>query len=267
MTLLDAPRTAARGATTVRDLAAVLSAPATAAEDEAPASPEPSFDALRARLQSWLREWDTQRLPAFEQARSIAPAGDRPTSLRAAPTRTDGAVRLTASLYDPPSRDGDPLSWTRNWVTAVVLPTAPVDGRVFYRFRVGSRLVLDGRAETALVSTSVHVGVVADAASGSPFDVPGFANPTLRPLVGVAAREDVDAQAEQDIEGSIAVRAGDSPVIGIVVGADIVFRDGWMRLHEGSGLWVGAADRGPTGSVEVRFAPDALLDLFGGAGA
>ena len=69
-----------------------------------------------------------------------------------------------------------------------------------------------------------------------------------------------------DIEGSIAVRAGESPVIGIVVGADIVFRDGWMRVHEGSGLWVGAADRGPTGSVEVRFAPDALLDLFGDAG-
>ncbi|MRX42301.1 hypothetical protein [Agromyces kandeliae] len=265
MTLLDAPRTAARGATTVRDLAAVLAAPATA-EDAAPSSPEPTFDALRARLQSWLREWDTQRLPAFEQARSVAPAGDRPSSLRAAPTRTDGAVRITASLYDPPSRGGDPLAWTRNWVTAVVLPTAPADGRVFYRFRVGSRLVLDGRAETALVSTSVHVGVVSDAASGSPFDVPGFATPTARPLVGVTAREDVDAQAEQDVEGSIAVRAGESPVIGIVVGADVVFRDGWMRVHEGSGLWVGAADRGPTGSVEVRFAPDALLDLFGDTG-
>ncbi|MFC9917559.1 hypothetical protein [Agromyces binzhouensis] len=265
MTLLDAPRTAARGATTVRDLAALLATPATV-EDEAPASPEPTFDALRSRLQSWLREWDTQRLPAFEQARSVAPAGERPTSLRAAPTRTDGAVRITASLYDPPSRGGDPLAWTRNWVTAVVLPTAPADGRVFYRFRVGSRLVLDGRAETALVSTSVHVGVVADAATGSPFDVPGFATPALRPLVGVTAREDVDAHAEQDIEGSIAVRAGESPVIGIVVGTDIVFRDGWMRVHEGSGLWVGAADRGPTGSVEVRFAPDALLDLFGDTG-
>ncbi|RXZ43306.1 hypothetical protein, partial [Agromyces binzhouensis] len=89
MTLLDAPRTAARGATTVRDLAALLATPATV-EDEAPASPEPTFDALRSRLQSWLREWDTQRLPAFEQARSVAPAGERPTSLRAAPTRTDG---------------------------------------------------------------------------------------------------------------------------------------------------------------------------------
>ncbi|GAA2043421.1 hypothetical protein GCM10009819_32560 [Agromyces tropicus] len=263
MTLLDAPRTAARGATTVRDLAAVLDAPA--ADDESTASPEPSFDALRARLQAWLREWDTQRLPAFEQARSITPAGERHSSLRAAATRTDGAVRITASLYDPPSRDGDALAWTRNWVSAVVLPAAPADGRVFYRFRVGSRLVLDGRAETALVSTSVHVGVVPDAAEGSPFDAPGFGTP-VRPLVGVTAREDVDARAEQDIEGSIAVRAGEAPVIGVVVGADVVFRDGWMRLHEGSSLWVGAASGGPTGSIEVRFAPDALLDLFGEAG-
>ncbi|MCK8608586.1 hypothetical protein [Agromyces sp. C10] len=261
MTMLDAPRSADR-ALPARDLAAVLTAPPT---DAAPET-GPDFDALRARLQAWLREWDTQRLPAFEQARTVTPAGERHSSLRSAPTRTDGAVRITASLYDAPNRQGEPLAWSRNWASAVVLPTAPADGRVFYRFRVGSRLVLDGRAETALASTSVHVGVVPDAASASPFDAPGFATPVVRPLVGVEAREDVDARAEHDVEGSIAVRAGQSPVLGIVFGADVVFRDGWMRVHEGSGLWVGTAGGGPTGSVEIRFAPDALLDLFGEAG-
>ncbi|BDZ53829.1 hypothetical protein [Agromyces marinus] len=265
MTLLDAPRTA-RGTTTVRDLAAVLDAAPEIVEraETASADPGPTFDELRSHLQAWLREWDTQRLPAFEQARSIAPAGDRPVSLRSAPTRTDGAVRITASLYDPPNRSGDALAWTRNWVSAVVLPQAPTDGRVYYRFRVGARLVLDGQADTALVSTEVRVGVVPDATAGSPFDAPGFADP-IRPLVGVSAREDVDARAEQTVEGSVAVRAGESPVIGIVVGADVVFRDGWMRLHEGSSLWVGSADGGPTGSIEVRFASDALLDLLGGS--
>lgn len=261
MTMLDAPRTADRGRP-ARDLAAVLDAPPT----EAPAETGPDFDALRARLQAWLREWDTQRLPAFEQARTVSPDGERHSPLRSAPTRTDGAVRITSSLYDPPNRQGGTLAWSRNWASAVVLPAAPADGRVFYRFRVGSRLVLDGRAETALASTSVHVGVVADAASASPFDAPGFATPAVRPLVGVEAREDVDARAEHDVEGSIAVRSGQSPVLGIVFGADIVFRDGWMRVHEGSGLWVGAAGGGPTGSVEIRFVPDALLDLFGDAG-
>jgi hypothetical protein len=261
MTMLDAPRAADR-ALPARDLAAVLDAPPT----EPAAEAGPDFDALRARLQAWLREWDTQRLPAFEQARTVSPDGERHSSLRSAPTRTDGAVRLTASLYDAPNRQGGALAWSRNWATAVVLPAAPADGRVFYRFRVGSRLVLDGRAETALASTSVHVGVVPDAASASPFDAPGFATPVARPLVGVEAREDVDARAEHDLEGSIAVRAGQSPVIGIVFGADVVVRDGWMRVHEGSGLWVGASGGGPTGSIEIRFAPDALLDLFGEAG-
>lgn len=261
MTMLDVPRTADRGLP-ARDLAAVLDAPPT----DAATQTGPAFDELRARLQSWLREWDTQRLPAFEQARTIAPDGERHSSLRSAPTRTDGAVRITASLYDPPSRTGGPLAWSRHWASAVVLPAAPADGRVFYRFRVGSRLVLDGRAETALASTSVHVGVVPDSASASPFDAPGFATPVARPLVGVEAREDVDARAEHDVEGSIEVRAGQSPVLGVVFGADVVFRDGWMRVHEGSGLWVGASGGGPTGSVEIRFAPGALLDLFGEAG-
>ncbi|MBM7504072.1 hypothetical protein ACFPER_11340 [Agromyces aurantiacus] len=264
MTLLDSPRNAPAAAVLpARDLVAALAAPPA---DEASIDAGPGFDVLRGRLQAWLREWDTQRLPAFEQARTIMPDGERHSALRSAATRADGAVRLTASLYDPPNRQGDALSWSRSWVSAAVLPAAPTDGRLFYRFRAGSRLVLDGRAETALASTSVHVGVTADAATSSPFDAPGFATPVVRPLVGVEARDDVDARAEHDIEGSLDVRAGDSPAIAVVLGADVVFRDGWMRVHEGSGLWVGAAGGGPTGSIEVRFAPSALLELFGEAG-
>ena len=263
MTLLDTPRTADRAALSTRDLAAALEAQTA---DETIADAGPGFDQLRGRLQAWLREWDVQRLPAFEQARTVSPDGERHSALRSGATRADGAVRITASLYDPPNRFGDALAWSRNWVSAAVLPAAPADGRLFYRFRAGSRLVLDGRAETALASTSVHVGVTADVATMSPFDAPGFATPVVRPLVGVEAREDVDARAEHDIEGSIDVRAGDSPAIAVVFGADVVFRDGWMRVHEGSGLWVGSAGGGPTGSIEVRFAPAALLDLFGEAG-
>lgn len=263
MTLLDSPRTAGPAVLSSRDLLAALDTPPVE-EPQAPTAP--SFDELRANLQSWLREWDTQRLPAFEQARTVMPEGERTSALRSGPTRADGAVRITASLYDAPNRQGEAFAWSRNWVTAAVLPAAPVDGRLYYRFRAGSRLVLDGRAETALASTSVHVGVTADAATSSPFDAPGFGTPVCRPLVGVEAREDVDARAEHDIEGAIDLRAGDSPAIAIVLGADIVFRDGWMRVHEGSGLWIGSAGGGPTGSIEVRFAPSALLDLFGDAG-
>jgi hypothetical protein len=263
MTLLDTPRTADRAALSARDLAAALDTPP---GDDARVAAAPGFDELRGRLQTWLREWDTQRLPAFEQARTVTPDGERTSALRSAATRADGAVRITASLYDAPNRQGDALAWSRHWVSAAVLPAAPVDGRLFYRFRAGSRLVLDGRAETALASTSVHVGVTANAATSSPFDAPGFGTPVCRPLVGVEAREDVDARTEHDIEGSIDLRAGDGPAIAIVLGADVVFRDGWMRVHEGSGLWVGSAGGGPTGSIEVRFAPTALLDLFGEAG-
>ncbi len=263
MTLLDSPRTAGPAVLSSRDLLAALDTPPV---EEAQAPTAPNFDELRANLQSWLREWDTQRLPAFEQARTVMPEGERTSALRSAPTRADGAVRITASLYDAPNRQGDAFAWSRNWVTAAVMPAAPVDGRLYYRFRAGSRLVLDGRAETALASTSIHVGVTADAATSSPFDAPGFGTPVCRPLVGVEAREDVDARAEHDIEGAIDLRAGDSPAIAIVLGADIVFRDGWMRVHEGSGLWIGSAGGGPTGSIEVRFAPSALLDLFGDAG-
>ncbi|MFE5672366.1 hypothetical protein ACFQ58_12270 [Agromyces sp. NPDC056523] len=263
MTLLDSPRTAGPAVLSSRDLVAALDTPPV---DDAPSASAPGFDQLRSRLQTWLREWDTQRLPAFEQARTVSPDGERTSALRSAPARADGAVRITASLYDAPNRQGDALAWSRHWVSAAVLPAAPVDGRLFYRFRAGSRLVLDGHAETALASTSVHVGVSADAATSSPFDAPGFGTPVCRPLVGVEAREDVDARAEHDIEGSIDLRAGDTPAIAIVLGADVVFRDGWMRVHEGSGLWIGSAGGGPTGSVEVRFAPSALLDLFGQAG-
>ena len=263
MTLLDSPRTAGPAVLSSRDLLAALDTPPV---EEAQVPTAPSFDELRARLQAWLREWDTQRLPAFEQARTVMPDGERTSALRSAPTRADGAVRITASLYDAPNRQGEAFTWSRNWVTAAVMPAAPVDGRLYYRFRAGSRLVLDGRAETALASTSVHVGVTADAATSSPFDAPGFGTPVCRPLVGVEAREDVDARAEHDIEGAIDLRAGDSPAIAIVLGADLVFRDGWMRVHEGSGLWIGSAGGGPTGSIEVRFAPSALLDLFGDAG-
>jgi hypothetical protein len=263
MTLLDTPRTADRAVLSARDLAAALETPPV---DDARVAAAPGFDELRGRLQTWLREWDTQRLPAFEQARTVTPAGERTSALRSAATRADGAIRITASLYDAPNRQGDALAWSRHWVSAAVLPAAPVDGRLFYRFRAGSRLVLDGRAETALASTSVHVGVTANAATSSPFDAPGFGTPVCRPLVGVEAREDVDARTEHDIEGSIDLRAGDAPAIAIVLGADVVFRDGWMRVHEGSGLWVGSAGGGPTGSIEVRFAPTALLDLFGEAG-
>ncbi|WP_353829241.1 hypothetical protein [Agromyces sp. SYSU T0242] len=262
MTMLDTPRSRTRGATPLRDLAGVLGAPDHDSIDAPP--PGPDFDALRARIQAWVREWDTQRLPAFEPARSVAPAGERHSSLRAAPTRADGSVRLSASLYDPPSRGGEALAWTRDWATAAVLPPAPADGRLFYRFRAGGRLVLDGRADTALASTRVHVGVSPDVGAAGPFDAPEFIVPVVRPLVGVAAGEDVDARAEHEFEGSVAVRAGMSPVVGIVLGADVVFRDGWMRLHEGSSLWAGAPGSGPTGSIEVRFAPDALLELFGG---
>ncbi len=88
------------------------------------------------------------------------------------PTQPDGAVRVTASLYDPPNRDGGPLNWSRNWASLAVLPPARDAGRLYYRFRVSSRLVLDGQASMSLVSTSVNFGIVADAAKSSPFEPP-----------------------------------------------------------------------------------------------
>jgi len=237
--------------------------------DASPAGPSrnglgDSFDRVQSGIQAWLRTWEPQRLPAFTAVRDVMPDSDRGrSSLRAAPTRPDGAVRFTASVYDGPTREGGPLSWSRNWATLAVLPAARESGRLFYRFRVSSRLVLDGQASMSLMSTSVNFGIVADAAKASPFDTPGFATPIARPLVGVQAREDADAQASQVFEGSIAVRQGDTPAMAFVLGADLLFDQGWVRVHEGSSTWIGSTEPGASGTVEFRYAPAAMLRLLG----
>ncbi len=223
-----------------------------------------SFDRIQAGIQGWLRHWEPQRLPAFTAVRDVMPESSRGRSeLQAAPTRDDGAVRVTAALYDPPNRAGGPLNWSRNWASVAVLPPAREAGRLYYRFSVSSRLVLDGQAALSLASTSVNFGVVADAAKASPFETPGFATPIVRPLVGVQCREDQDAQASQVFEGSIAVRQGDSPAMAFVIGTDLLFEDGWVRVHEGSSTWIGPAGAGASGTVEFRYAPAAILRLLG----
>ena len=236
------------------------------ASDDAPASRAgfgDSFDRIQAGIQGWLRHWEPQHLPAFTAVRDEMPESDRGRSaLQAAPTKPDGAVRVTAALYDPPNRDGGPLSWSRNWASVAVLPPAREAGRLYYRFSVSSRLVLDGQAALSLASTSVNFGVVADAAKASPFEAPGFASPIARPLVGVQCREDQDAQASQVFEGSIAVRQGDTPAMAFVIGTDLLFEDGWVRVHEGSSTWIGPAGPGASGTVEFRYAPAAMLRLL-----
>jgi hypothetical protein len=223
-----------------------------------------SFDRIQAGIQGWLRHWEPQRLPAFTAVRDVMPASSRGRSeLQAAPTRDDGAVRVTASLYDPPNREGDPLNWSRNWASVAVLPPAREAGRLYYRFSVSSRLVLDGQAALSLASTSVNFGVVADAAKASPFETAGFATPITRPLVGVQCREEQDAQASQVFEGSIAVGRGDTPAMAFVIGTDLLFQDGWVRVHEGSSTWIGPAGPGASGTVEFRYAPAAMLRLLG----
>lgn len=221
------------------------------------------FDDVGRRMRAWLRHWKPVALPAFEAVRDRFPESERHSSLKCAEPRADGAVRVTASLYDPPTRTGAPLAWSRNWVSTVTLPRVTEPGRLHYRFSVGSRLVLDGQAETSLVSTSLNFGIVADAATASPFDAPGFATPIARPLVAVQCREDADADSVQEFEGSIDVEAGDTPAIAFVIGTDVLFRDGWVRVHEGSSSWVGPAGAGATGTIETRFTPAALLAMFG----
>ncbi|MFD4423159.1 hypothetical protein ACFWN7_16865 [Agromyces sp. NPDC058484] len=238
------------------------------AADDAPATSRTgfgdSFDRIQAGIQGWLRHWEPQRLPAFTAVRDAMPASSRGRSeLQASPTRDDGAVRVTASVYDGPNRDGGPLSWSRNWASVAVLPPAREAGRLYYRFSVSSRLVLDGQAALSLASTSVNFGIVADAAKASPFETTGFATPIARPLVGVQCREDQDAQASQVFEGSIAVRQGDTPAMAFVIGTDLLFEDGWVRVHEGSSTWIGSAGPGASGTVEFRYAPAAMLRLLG----
>ncbi|QAY74641.1 hypothetical protein ET445_16200 [Agromyces protaetiae] len=222
-----------------------------------------AFSPVQDRIRDWLRRWDAVALPAFEPVRDIHPDDERRSSMQTVPGRADGAARVTASFYDPPTRQGEARVWSRNWLSAVVLPKATEAGRLHFRFGVGSRLVLDGQSETGLVSTSVHLGVVADAASASPLDAPGFHTPIARPLVAVPFREDADADASQTFEGSIDLQAGDAPAFAFVLGTDVVFREGWARIHEGSSTWVGPAGAGPTGAFEVRFTPADLLARFG----
>ncbi|GAA1750110.1 hypothetical protein [Agromyces humatus] len=241
------------------------------AEDGAGATPSSprnglgnSFDRIQAGIQGWLRHWEPQRLPAFTAVRDEMPESDRGRSaLRAAPTQPDGAVRITAALYDPPNREGAPLSWSRNWASVAVLPAARDAGRLYYRFRVSSRLVLDGQASLSLASTSVNFGIVPDAAKASPFETPGFATPIIRPLVGVQCREDQDASASQVFEGSIAVRQGDTPAMAFVIGTDLLFQQGWVRVHEGSSTWIGTPEPGASGTIEFRYAPAAMLRVLG----
>ena len=92
---------------------------------------------------------------------------------------------------------------------------------------------------------------------------PGFATPIARPLVGVQAREDQDASASQVFEGSIAVRQGDTPAMAFVIGTDLLFDNGWVRVHEGSSTWIGPSEPGASGTVEFRYAPAAMLRLLG----
>lgn len=260
MTLIDAAATQTPFAEPKRDLIAALDTGSITVRETLPTETlGDGFDPVQARLRDWLRSWHPQRVPAFEPVRDTSPDGQRRSALKTAPTRGDGAVRVTASLYDPPTREGAPLAWSRNWVSVAVLPQAPEAGRVYYRFAVGSRLVLDGQAETSLVSTSLNFGAVADAATASPFDAAGFQTPVARPLVGVQGREDADAEAVQVIEGSLDVAAGDTPALAFVLGLDLLFRDGWLRLHEGSSAWVGPTGAGATGTIETRFVPAALL--------
>jgi hypothetical protein len=238
------------------------------ASDDAPTSSRTgfgdSFDRVQAGIQGWLRHWEPQQLPAFTPVRDVMPEGSRGRSaLQASSTRDDGAVRVTASLYDPPNREGGPLNWSRNWASLAVLPPARESGRLYYRFRASSRLVLDGRAALSLVSTSVNFGIVADAAKASPFHTPGFATPIARPLVGVQCREDADAEASQVFEGSLAVRQGDTPAMAFVLGTDLLFDDGWVRVHEGSSTWIGPVGAGASGTIEFRYAPAAMLRLLG----
>lgn len=259
----------ARDLTRVEELPVDLIDDLPNAADRAAAASHPglgdSFDRIQAGIQGWLRHWEPQRLSAFAPVRDVAPEGGSSRSgLRSAEPRADGAVRVTAALFDPPNRDGDPLAWSRNWATVAVLPPAREAGRLYYRFRAASRLVLDGRASLSLVSTSVNFGVVADAAKASPFDAPGFATPVARPLVGVQCREDQDAESSHVIEGSIAVRQGDTPAMAFVIGIDLLFEDGWVRVHEGSSTWIGPAGPGASGTVEFRYAPAALLRLLDG---
>ncbi|MFF2493156.1 hypothetical protein [Agromyces sp. NPDC058064] len=223
-----------------------------------------SFDRVQSGIQGWLRHWEPLQLPAFTAVRDVMPEDDRGrSSLHAAPTRPDGAVRLTASVYDRPNRSGGPLAWSRNWASLAVLPPAREAGRLYYRFSAASRLVLDGQAELSLVSTSVNFGVVADAAKQSPFQTAGFATPLVRPLVGVQCRADVDATASQVFEGSIAVRQGDTPAMAFVIGTDLLFENGWVRMHEGSSTWIGPSEAGASGTIEFRYAPAAMLRLLG----
>jgi hypothetical protein len=238
------------------------------ASDDAPTSSRTgfgdSFDRVQAGIQGWLRHWEPQQLPAFTPVRDVMPEGSRGRSaLQASSTRDDGAVRVTASLYDPPNREGGPLNWSRNWASLAVLPPARESGRLYYRFRASSRLVLDGTAALSLVSTSVNFGIVADGAKASPFHTPGFATPIARPLVGVQCREDADAEASQVFEGSLAVRQGDTPAMAFVLGTDLLFDDGWVRVHEGSSTWIGPVGAGASGTIEFRYAPAAMLRLLG----
>ncbi|UOE44424.1 hypothetical protein [Agromyces larvae] len=261
MTLLDhAP---ARLAAPPRDLLDSLAGPIDAADLLPADALGDGFDAVQGRVRDWLRHWDAVPVPAFEPVRETHPAEERRSSLNALPTRADGAARFTASVYDPPARDDAPLSWSRSWASVVRLPEAIEDGRLHYRFAVGSRLVLDGQAEVSLVSTSVHFGAVPDARVASPFDAPGFRTPLARPLVGVQARDDADADASQSFEGSLDVKAGDAPAFAFVLGVDVLMRGGWIRVHDGSSTWVGPAGAGATGTIETRFTPAPLLAMFG----
>ncbi|MRG60489.1 hypothetical protein GE115_11520 [Agromyces sp. CFH 90414] len=264
MTIIDDSRPARLAEPPFDRIAALGDPGAIDATDTLPAEAlGDGFDPVHARVRDWLRSWDQVHLPAFEPVRDAHPADERRSSLRSPATRADGTVRVTASLYDPPTREGAPFAWSRNWVSVVELPRVTQAGRLHYRFGVGSRLVLDGQAETSLVSTSLNFGIVADAATASPFDAPGFATPIARPLVAVQCREDAEADARQAFEGSIDVEEGDTPAMAFVIGTDVVFRDGWVRIHDGSSTWVGAAGAGGSGTVEVRLTPAPVLALFG----
>ena len=162
-------------------------------------------------------------------AQTSSARGPRPPS----PTARCASPRACTTRR---ARHGGPLNWSRNWASLAVRPLPARDAGRLYDplLRRPTRLVLDGQASNSLVSTSVNFGIVADAAKSSPFDgTTGFATPIIRPLVGVQAREDQDASASQVFEGPTAKGQGDTPAMAFVIGADLLFDNGWVRLVPG----------------------------------
>ena len=180
---------------------------------------------------------------------------------RRSPTAPCASPRASTTRRTARAR---PLSWSRNWASVAVLPPARDAGRLYYRFRVSSRLVLDGQASTQPRLDERELRHRGRRREGEPVRGPGLRDPDRPPArrragprgpgrLGVAGVRGLDRRAPGRHPGD-GVRDRHRPAVRATAGC---------ACTRGRAPGSAPTEPGASGTIEFRYAPAAMLRLIG----